>query len=459
MKYLFVSYRDWALKIFDNIKDERWSHISTTEELSQIHPSTYNLIFFVGWSEIISDRIIRENNSICLHPSDLPYYRGGSPIQHQIQSGESKSKISFFIMNDKLDAGDIVSQVQFSLEGNLSNVFDSIIDSASKEIPKIVERFESKNLTQIQQASYPYRPHKRRKPEHSEIKVSDLLYLSAKEIHDKIRSLQDPYPNAYIKLRDGSKLYLDNSHYEMPEPGQEKRILVLGHKGMLGHMVYKYLSQFHEVVTIPHRFPSEEFKRSIIKFDGHYIINCIGSIPQKNTDFTINSELPKWLERASRCRVIHPATDCEMDEDNYGLSKRKATEYIMSYGKKTKVIRASIIGPEISSYKSLFEWFMRNDSQRISGYTDAIWNGITTLEWAKICNNMIQSWDSYKRVNTVEGERISKFHLLIMLSEEFDKEIIITPAQGRGKDKTLIGEIKAPSIRKQITELINFYYR
>jgi dTDP-4-dehydrorhamnose reductase len=99
-----------------------------------------------------------------------------------------------------------------------------------------------------------------------------------------------------------------------------------------------------------------------------------------------------------------------------------------------------------------------NQSEKIQGYTDAIWNGITTLQWAKVCHDMIDNWDSFKRLNTVEGECISKFHLLYMMAEEFKKEVIILPARGRGKDKTLQGEIKTPPIRKQIKDIIEFYY-
>ena len=55
---------------------------------------------------------------------------------------------------------------------------------------------------------------KRRKPEQSEIKVSDFNYYTAEEIFNKIIGLQDPYPNAFIKCKNGSKLFLTNAKYE-----------------------------------------------------------------------------------------------------------------------------------------------------------------------------------------------------------------------------------------------------
>ena len=48
-----------------------------------------------------------------LHPSPLPKYRGGSPIQNQIINGESKSAVTLFKINNKIDQGDIIYQKEF----------------------------------------------------------------------------------------------------------------------------------------------------------------------------------------------------------------------------------------------------------------------------------------------------------------------------------------------------------
>ena len=45
----------------------------------------------------------------------------------------------------------------------------------------------------------------------SEIKQEDLGNLTAKDIHNKVRCLQDPYPNAYILCKDNTKLYITNT--------------------------------------------------------------------------------------------------------------------------------------------------------------------------------------------------------------------------------------------------------
>ena len=42
----------------------------------------------------------------------------------------------------------------------------------------------------------------------SEIKIDDIQEFTASQLHDKVRALQDPYPNAFITCKDGSRLYI-----------------------------------------------------------------------------------------------------------------------------------------------------------------------------------------------------------------------------------------------------------
>ena len=55
---------------------------------------------------------------------------------------------------------------------------------------------------------------KRRKPKDSEIKSQDFSCMTAKQLYNKIRCLQDPYPNPYIECADGTKLFIKEAYYE-----------------------------------------------------------------------------------------------------------------------------------------------------------------------------------------------------------------------------------------------------
>ena len=72
------------------------------------------------------------------------------------------------------------------------------------------------------------------------------------------------------------------------------KVVILGHKGMLGHMVHKVFNDNYEVKTITERFPNWNKEM----FDGvDFIVNCVGAIPQKTNEFDINWQIPLWLDK------------------------------------------------------------------------------------------------------------------------------------------------------------------
>lgn len=235
-------------------------------------------------------------------------------------------------------------------------------------------------------------------------------------------------------------------------------ILVLGHNGMLGHMVCKYLSTNHVVQTINHRFPSEDFKSSVSNFDGDYIINAVGSIPQKTKNFTVNYALPIWLIENTNCRIIHPDTDSGSESDDYTISKKTANAYIKQYSKNTKIIKASIIGPEINTKHSLFDWFLKNENNNVDGYTQVMWNGITTLEWAEKSESMINNWDTYEKETIFFSECISKYDLLNKIKSVFNKDIKINLSNNVKVNRCLSGDVRTDNIEIQLNKLKNYYY-
>ena len=236
------------------------------------------------------------------------------------------------------------------------------------------------------------------------------------------------------------------------------KVLILGHKGMLGHMVTKYLiDQDIKITTTQHRFPTIGFQEKVISFNGDYIINCIGSIPQRTSDFSLNYELPIWLEKNSPTKIIHPGTDCEMDNDDYGISKKVASDYIIKDGVQTKILKTSIIGPELNLPASLMDWFLSQEGE-VGGYTKALWSGNTTLEWAKKCFDLIFYWDDYKTENILEGECLSKFDLLNLIKEIFKKDIKINPNDSVVLNKCLKGDIQTSNIKTQLKELKEYYF-
>ena len=220
VKILCVGYRLWALKIFHNlvsIPDIDVSILSSRNNIKKdrINSISPDIIFFYGWSWIVPEDIINSYLCLCLHPSRLPKYRGGSPLQNQIINNEIKSAVSIFKMTNKVDDGDICFQEDLSLSGNLSDIFERISDIGLKGTKSIIETIKKNmDLNFIKQNSENATFFKRLKPSQSEITFEDLKNKSSTWLNNKIRMLTDPYPNAYIMCCDGKKLFLNSSYVE-----------------------------------------------------------------------------------------------------------------------------------------------------------------------------------------------------------------------------------------------------
>ncbi len=206
-KILICGYRDWSYKLYLKLKSYDYDVVYVDDKdflnltINDLKPK---LIFFIGWSWLVKQDIINNYKCICLHPSPLPKYRGGSPIQHQIISGETKSAVTLFQMDEGIDTGDILYQKSFSLDGDLKDIFNRIVKIGFNGICNILEN----NIKIVKQNNKDATFYKRRTKEMSEINIDDFENYTAKELHNKVRALQNPYPNAFIKCKNGTKLII-----------------------------------------------------------------------------------------------------------------------------------------------------------------------------------------------------------------------------------------------------------
>ena len=217
MKIICCTYRDWAEKIYDFLEshfsqEHEFIRINSKKEYDQLNLTKENpdLILWYGWSWIIPKDILNKYYCVMLHPSPLPKYRGGSPIQNQIINGETTSAVTLFKMDEGIDTGDIIYQKSFSLKGDLKDVFNFITNIGIKLSVKMLNNFC--NLKLISQNNNNSTYFKRRTPNQSEITIEEIRDYTAEDLYNKIRALQDPYPNAFIKCKDGTKLYLTKAH-------------------------------------------------------------------------------------------------------------------------------------------------------------------------------------------------------------------------------------------------------
>lgn len=209
MKIACVGYRDWAVNIYDRLARTlnhtflifRSREQYNEEALRDFRP---DIILFYGWSWRVPDQLLEDYRCLMLHPSPLPKYRGGSPIQNQIIAGERNSKVSIFVMNSEMDAGDIVGQEFLSLEGGLTEIFARLEDAGVRITSDILQN----GLHPVPQNNRKATYCERRKLKDSEITITELRESNAEYLYNKIRMLADPYPNAFIRTIDGKRLVI-----------------------------------------------------------------------------------------------------------------------------------------------------------------------------------------------------------------------------------------------------------
>ena len=204
MKILAIGYRDWAINIYKNLSKKKIKIKIVKKEVNLKNIKNYNpdFILFYGWSKKVSKKIVEEYKCIMLHPSKLPQYAGGSPIQNQIIRNVKTSAVTLFRMSEKIDHGNIILQKKLLLTGDLNEIFKRIVDIGTFLTLKMLKNKYKDKKIKIKKI------YSRKMPKDSEITLNDLKVKDANFLYNKIRMLQDPYPNAYIKSIDGKKLYL-----------------------------------------------------------------------------------------------------------------------------------------------------------------------------------------------------------------------------------------------------------
>jgi methionyl-tRNA formyltransferase len=206
--YIFASCKSWHKSSFDNLvkgSSEEWVWVDTPQSLEFAlldHDPKY--IFILHWNWHVPSTIFSKYECVCFHMTDLPFGRGGSPLQNLIVDGFTDTKVSAIQLVDELDAGPIYIKKPLSLEGRAEDIY---IRSGEVSIEIIRWIIENKPKP-IEQIGVPVL-YKRRSPEQSLIPTGNNI----NNTYDHIRMLDAPgYPLAFIEY-DNFKI--EFSHAEL----------------------------------------------------------------------------------------------------------------------------------------------------------------------------------------------------------------------------------------------------
>jgi len=195
-RYLVVGSKPWNKGVFDEtiIKyPGDWYFIGTKSNLTceRVKLIDPRYIFFLHWSWKIPTEVIDCFECVCFHMTDVPYGRGGSPLQNLIIRDHRKTKLTALRMTEEFDAGPVYLKEALSLEGNAEEIYIRSSELAAGMIKTII----SKEPEPSPQAGEPVL-FKRRKPEESKIPPLPSLL----KIYDFIRMLDaEEYPRAFLE--------------------------------------------------------------------------------------------------------------------------------------------------------------------------------------------------------------------------------------------------------------------
>jgi len=251
-----------------------------------------------------------------------------------------------------------------------------------------------------------------------------------------------------------------------------KRVLLLGATGMLGSAVYGVLNKKYDLIlgirnldkiSLLEKAYGGADKAKILPFDaalvyqdyvakkgfpGQYmtqflqgvgevdhVINAIGvTIPfvlrEPAVTFFVNGALPHILAQHFQEKLIHITTDCVYNgKDGFPYDENSPKSPVDVYGLSKSLgepancltIRTSIIGRELDGFTGLLEWFLQQRGKTITGFAEHYWNGITTQQFGKLCDQIMESPDAYPRrgVYHVFSTAVSKYDMLLAFQRKY----------------------------------------
>ena len=196
---LLLSSRPWNCSLADRLSRRLNRPVEsitapsqlTSEAVAAIDP---HWIFVPHWSHLIPESIWGQWPTVIFHMTDLPYGRGGSPLQNLIQLGHSSTMLTGLRCGAGLDAGDVYLKQPLSLHGSAEEIFlraDALIE-------QMIESIVCEQPVAMPQQGEPLL-FSRRTPDQSNLASCPEGDLSA--WYDQIRMLDaESYPHAFLEM-------------------------------------------------------------------------------------------------------------------------------------------------------------------------------------------------------------------------------------------------------------------
>ena len=210
MNVIFCAYRDWAIKVLPTIqkhsKVNKVVHVKDNNHLYEIISTqdSWDIVLFAGWSTPPDEWATKKIPMFSEHPATSDRYSPGTPLQNQILDGITKTKHRLVKVGyPELSERKWSHEVDMDLSGNMSDILFQMEATSHVLFNRFLDEYpdvEMNTWDQLQDSDQV----PRRVPSQSRIEKDDFLRMTTRELYDKMRCLEDPYPNAYIQDEAGT---------------------------------------------------------------------------------------------------------------------------------------------------------------------------------------------------------------------------------------------------------------
>lgn len=260
----------------------------------------------------------------------------------------------------------------------------------------------------------------------------------------------------------------------------DPRVLILGADGMLGHELVRVLgsrleiaatvrtsAQTGAVTVLADRMilrpgvdatAPETVADAVRDVRPDVVVNCIGIVKQRReasdpvASIRVNSLFPHQLALVCaehRCRLVHVSTDCVFSGRRGGYAEDDLADPVDLYGRskllgepvgeRCLTLRTSMIGPELKGASGLLEWFLAQRGGRVTGFTRAIFSGLTTTALSRIIERIVAEHPGLSGLYHLASDPISKHDLLVRIRDRLELDVEIRPAADPRCDRSLDG--------------------
>lgn len=198
-QFVVAASRPWLRSVFDErlaILDGDWRYVSDPTELTfqSLMEANPRYVFFLHWSWTVPPAITGAFECVNFHMTDVPYGRGGSPLQNLIERGHDATVVTALKMVSELDAGPVYLRRPMPLHGSAEEIYVRAAELSASMIAEIVTTEPTPTAQEGDVAVFT-----RRSPRASELQDPDSL----RSIYDMIRMLDaEGYPHAFLRLGD-----------------------------------------------------------------------------------------------------------------------------------------------------------------------------------------------------------------------------------------------------------------